>query len=63
MSDMSDNRISNLIHSQAPLSERLLIAKELAIEYGKDEDILWIDKELKGYNEDDEIPDYRKSYG
>ncbi len=38
----------------------LLICQNIAVSFNDYEDLYWIKKEIEGYSEDDEVPEYRK---
>lgn len=53
--------IIDLSKSTQLLSDTLLAARGLLLKHDFSEEVSWIDKEIVGYDKDDEIPEYRKA--
>ncbi len=54
-----DEIIKNLSSNECVLTEALIKTKVLMHKIGHKELVIWVNKELNGYSETDELPDYR----
>jgi hypothetical protein len=56
---LADEIVELLSSSNGVLSEALIKTKVLLYKIGHKELVVWVNKELNGYSDDDELPDYR----